>query len=219
MRFNKIVLFDIDYTLFNTDVYRQKLYPRLGSELGIPEDEFFLLARGVSKEVKETVGHYSPDLVLQKLLALSKSNTTLERLEEIFWDKILYEELLDKDTVGVLEKLQKEGIATGLLTTGDRRHQLAKVHTVLQYFPEENHHIFTNKLESILNVLKKYKSFQVYVVDDLPVVLAKAKGIDKNVITILRKTNKVYEKTVDVSGFNPDWTIDEITEVVRIVKK
>jgi len=215
----KIVLFDIDYTLFDTDAYRRILYPRLAQELGINEEELRAFRQEFEPEMKEKFGHYSPDFFLKKIASIAKKDIDFATLEEIFWNKVMYSDLLNPELLDVLKLLQKDTISIGLLSTGDKRHQLAKIESVLAYFPEENHHIFPNKLESLKDVLEKYSSFQVYIIDDLPEVLKKAKEINPEVITIFRKVQKVSETTRLVDGFSPDYEIDDINKIIDIIIK
>lgn len=213
----KIVLFDIDYTLFNTDSYRQILYPRLAQELGVSEDELRRFRQEFEPEMKERFGHYNPEYFLQKIQTLAKNTISLEKLEEIFWDKVMYSGVLNAKARDVLTQLQESNINLGILSTGDKKHQLAKIDSVKAYFPEESHHIFPNKIESIKDVLENYSDFQVYIIDDLPEVLAKAKEINSTVKTILIKTNKVHESTPAVEDFRPDYEIEDLDSVVEIV--
>lgn len=213
----KLVLFDIDYTLFDTDAYRVKLYPQLAKKLGIIDENFFILAKKISDERKLTNKHFSPDKFLQELLLNSTTSVTIGELEQLFWNEELYSEVLDNESNNTLKELQRYGVQIGLLSTGDTKHQLAKVNTLLLYLGENHRHIFPNKLASLGDVLERYEEFQVYLVDDLPEVLAKAKSIDSKIITILRHVNKKFEVTPQVSNFSPDWTINEISEVIDIV--
>lgn len=213
----KIVLFDIDYTLFDTDSYRQILYPRLAQELGVSEDELRRFRQEFEPEMKDRFGHYNPDFFLQKIQTITQKDVPLEKLEEIFWDKVIYSNVLNAKTKDVLSQLQENNISLGLLSTGDKRHQLAKIDSMIAYFPEESHHIFPNKIESIKDVLENYSSFQVYIIDDLPEVLAKAKEINRRVKTILIKANKVHEATPIVEGFRPDFVIEDLDPIVEIV--
>ncbi len=213
----KIVLFDIDYTLFDTDSYRQVLYPRLAHELGVSEEELKRFRKEFEPEMKERFGHYDPNYFLQRIQTIAKNNVSLRKLEEIFWDKVIYSGVLDAKIKDVLAELQANNISLGLLSTGDRKHQLAKIDSVVAYFPEESHHIFPNKIESIKDVLENYSSFQVYIIDDLPEVLAKAKEINNAVKTILKKTNKIHEATPAVEGFRPDYEIEDLDSVIDII--
>jgi FMN phosphatase YigB (HAD superfamily) len=215
----KIVLFDIDYTLFDTDAYRQILYPQLAQELGVSEEDLLRFRKEFEPEMKATIGHYSPDFFLQRIQTIGKNKISLEKLEEIFWNKVMYSDVLNTQLLDVLTSLQKENISIGILSTGDKRHQLAKIESVLAFFPKENHHIFPNKLESMKDVLEKYSSFQIFIIDDLPEVLVKAKEINSEVVTVLRKVEKQSETTKLIEGFRPDYEIEDLNDIINIVIK
>jgi FMN phosphatase YigB (HAD superfamily) len=212
-----LVLFDIDYTIFNTDTYRQLLYPRLAKELEIDEDQLQSFRREFEPEMKEKFGHFNPEFFLQRINTLAKSPVAVKRLEEIFWDKAMYSHSLDHDTKEVLEDLTSKKIAIGLLSTGNTKHQLAKVESLLTYFPAQYHHIFSNKLDSLEEVLESYRAYKVYIVDDLPEVLVKAKECDSHVTTILRKTEKMNETTTQEENFSPNFIITDLKELKTII--
>ncbi|MBI5044703.1 MAG: HAD family hydrolase [Candidatus Levybacteria bacterium] len=213
----KIVFFDIDYTLFDTDAYRRILYPRLAHELGIDEELLKIFRREFEPEMKKKFGHFSPTFFLQKILPLAKKNTSLEALEQIFWDKAIYASVLDSKGKELFEQLTNKNVTIGLLSTGDTKHQLAKIDSLLTFLPSDHHHIFSNKIESLETVLEKYHEFKIYIIDDLPEVLHAVKQLNPNVITIFKKTNKVFESTNTIQNFNPDFEIDDLMEILEIV--
>lgn len=215
----KLVLFDIDYTLFNTDMYRRTLYPRLASELQIDESEFHSLAKEAEKNIKTQFGYFSPEQFLLKFSQASKGKVSITRLEELFWDEKLYEEALDKESRELFTRLQEKGVQICLLSTGDTRHQKAKVRSLISFINEEGYHIFQDKLSSLKTVLEMYSTFQLYIVDDLPEVLKKAKEIDPTIKTIWMSGKKIFEEQVLASNFRPDWTIKNIKEIYRIVSE
>ena len=213
----KIVLFDIDYTLFDTDLYRKKLYPHLANTLGIEKDEFFSLTKQAEKDMRVSPGYFSPEIFLQKLADESQGKISLDQLQKIFWDEELYRDLLDKDSQELFEKLSNKGITIGLLSTGETHHQLAKVQILLPYINKKQQHIFPNKLDSLQATLDLYTDYQVYLVDDLPDVLVRAKQINPTIITILRTVNKSFERTSLVPDFHPDHTIGALYLIFEIV--
>ncbi len=212
-----LILFDIDYTIFNTDKYRRILYPRLAQELGLDEKQLRSFRQEFEPEMKKKFGHFNPEFFLQKISTVANNPVTIKKLEEIFWDKAMYSSALDLTIRDVLEDLSSQNIAIGILSTGDSKHQLAKVETLLTYFPSQHHHIFSNKINSLKNVLESYSEFKLYVVDDLPEVLAKAKELDPRVLTILKKTEKIFETTKHIENFSPDFTIDSLKQIKQIV--
>ncbi len=214
----KIVLFDIDYTLFDTDAYRQILYPRLAEELGIDEKSLRKFRLEIEPEMKDTYGHFSPSFFLKKILLLSTKNSSSEKLEEIFWNKIMYANVVDTSSKIVFETLKKNHINIGLLSTGDTKHQLAKIESLIAYIPNDYHHIFPNKKNFLSEVLQKYQDYKIFIVDDLPEVLYLAKQIDPNITTILKRTPTTHETTNDIKNFKPDFEINSLIEILDITR-
>jgi phosphoglycolate phosphatase-like HAD superfamily hydrolase len=221
MKKSKIVLFDIDYTLFNTDSYRDHLYKAIGKELGYPHfDSFFPLARKISRDMQKELGYYNPDVFLQRLLTIQKTPTSLENLERIFWDEQLYLENLYEDVQEVIEILTDNGTAVGIFSKGTLHHQKHKLRSLKHLFADEHIHIFENKIEELPRVLKKYSDYEIFIVDDLPEVLAAAKSVrDGMVITIQIIREKIHDVTPEISGFTPDMKVNTLRDVLPTIMK
>lgn len=150
-RRRKLVLFDIDYTLFDTDKFKQS-----------------------------------------KLLQHS-----------------LYDEV-----VSVLQDLS--GIAElGILSEGDLSFQKEKlVKTEIEKHFSENHvFIVPDKLIALDEILKKYKKYKLYLVDDRLQVLEKAKKLHSSIMTVWVKRGPF---AIQSSSFKPDKTIENLTALVSL---
>jgi hypothetical protein len=58
---------------------------------------------------------------------------------------------------------------------------------------------------------------KVYIVDDLPNVLAAAKKMQGDVTTIHVNRHKKHEESAIIDGFTPDHTISNIAQVTELV--
>lgn len=151
----KMILFDIDYTLFDTDIFKQ-------SELT---------------------------------------------------DYRAYDEV-----VQMLEELQ--GIATvGIFSEGEQEFQKAKLlkTRIHDRFPQEHLHIVAKKEESLREILKKYKKYQLFMVDDKLSLLQAAKKVSPSVVTIWIKRGPYAINQANANAFLPDATITSLDEVVGVV--
>ena len=73
-----LLLLDIDYVLFDTDLYREYLYTKLAIELGYKGfEEFYPIAKKASNEMKVKIGHYDPNVLLRELIHFKKN--TIQR--------------------------------------------------------------------------------------------------------------------------------------------
>ena len=60
---------------------------------------------------------------------------------------------------------------------------------------------------------------KIYLVDDKPNVISDVKKFMPNVFTIWIKRGPYLDRAKKIDGFKPDATIDNLMEVVEIVKK
>lgn len=214
----KLVLFDIDYTIFDTDAYRDIFYPRLAAAIGIEDkNEFWELAKKARAYTDKTVGYYKPEVYLTYLVDHAQKNTDLATLEAIFWNTEIFTACLEKGVIDVVKTLVQHNIEVGILSTGDMQHQRKKVEQIHALLGEKHIHIFNNKITELPNVLAKYTDYQVFIIDDLPLVLATAKKSVPNVMTIWRKRDKVYESTDAVEGFVPDLAVSHVTDALNFI--
>ncbi len=216
---NTIVLFDIDFTIFNTDSYIEKMYKALGESLGYTDEESAkAIWREAYKETKHEEGYFNPDIFLQKLLTKKKNDATIQYLQEIFWNDDIYADCLFGEVKEVFDGLAAKEIIIGIFSTGYNKHQQQKIKTIRAFLKDEHIHIFADKLTELENVLRRYKDFTIYVVDDLPEVLQSAKKAASNIITVKVEREKIHEKSGSgESEFVPDKAIHHLNELIEIV--
>lgn len=152
-----IVLFDIDYTLFDTAFFKQS---------GLSEHKIY-------KEVIQ---------VLKNLNAIA--------------------------TLGIFSKGEIEFQKTKLKQTG-----------MIEFFKENNIHIFDDKDVNLIRVLEKYKDSKIFLVDDKLGILYSAKKHTLQVFTIWVKRGPFARNQKKISGFKPDVIVDNLSEVVKIVRQ
>lgn len=153
----KVVLFDIDYTLFNTTLYK------------------------------------------------SSALTSFE----------IYEEVIE-----VLTEVGEMALI-GIFSEGELDHQLSKLikTDIKQHFQDEHIHIFTRKLDALMDMLLQYKDRTLYVVDDRLDVLQGIKEADSAIFTIWIKRGEHAELLSEIMGFKPDAEVLNLREIVQIIKE
>lgn len=218
---HKIVLFDIDYTIFNADKFREEIYSSLAELFGKTYDEAFIeLTKQAESYAKKIVGYYDPKTFLLFLKKETHSPVSLEELERILWDDKKIASCLYDDVEDVLQALSKnEDILLGTLSTGETYFQSKKIEILESFFEKEYIHIFANKVENLFQTIQKYESQKLFIVDDLPQILSEAKLISKSVTTILMKRMKKHEKHEDKITMQPDFVISDLSELLSIVNK
>lgn len=215
-KFRKIILFDIDYTIWDTDSFRDSVFPLLAEAIGYSFDEFNKRAAQAEKETKKRVGCFQPDTWLTIIHKAAKRDVSRETLEKIFWTENFYHDALDKETITVLQQLQKKGYTIGIFSTGERTFQQQKIAAIKHLLPDEHVYIFTDKQVHLASVLHNYKNGAIVIVDDLPSVLAAVKQYNPAITTILRLGKKKYEQT-EQADFKPDYTITKLNELKLIL--
>jgi hypothetical protein len=217
----KIVLFDIDYTVFNTNVFRSNLYPLLAEKFGFSDLSLFIeLAKEVGKETKEKIGYFNPETFLKLLKEKSKKDVPISELEDIFFDETLYIESLYEDARSVFQELvMKRDIQINIFSTGDKKFQMRKIAILKDMLHDDNLHIFVDKLKRLKDVLQQYEEYHIYMVDDLPTVLKEAKSFDKNITTIWMNRDKKLNEQDFVTNFKADYVVKNLEEIIPLVIK
>ncbi len=151
----KIVLFDIDYTLFDTDIFK-------------------------------------------------KTNLRKHKV---------YNEVHD-----VLKRLSQTA-ELGIFSEGETDFQEAKLKKtdIKKYFRKNYIHIATNKSDQIQNILEKYSSVKLFVVDDKLTILCELKKMLPSVFAIWVKRGIYAENQKEIEGFKPDYEVKDLNDIVSIV--
>ena len=158
MNKNTIVLFDIDYTLFDTKSLKDTVY-----------EKYF---RDIEKA-----------LFFKNLKNLSEETPLKKRIRECLWKEV-GSHLLYPETLEIIEELSKK-VTIGIFSKGHQKFQRKKIKSIEKFFEDENVHIFLDKISKLPEVLAKYLDKRIFIVDDSLEVLIEAKSINPKVMTIL----------------------------------
>ncbi len=126
----------------------------------------------------------------------------------------IYEEVID-----VLDNLGKIAVL-GIFSEGDIDFQRTKLKEtkIEKYFEQDNIHIVLNKLNELQGVLEKYKNRKTFFVDDKLSILFEAKNMYPEVFVVWVKRGFYAENQKEIPGFKPDAQVENLSEVVRIVR-
>lgn len=216
----KIILFDIDYTLFNTDLFRDLTYPQLRNIL---EQEDTPQYHAVIKEVERSLikeGGYEPVAFATLLSEVLKIPAKRNEIEQLFYSKELYEQCLYPDVTFVIQQLSKsEDVQLGIVSKGEQTFQKRKIEALRLYFIEKNIFISEDKNSEIQKMKDAYRNNQAIIIDDSQVFLHEVQETWDQAYTVLMERENRYERRVDVKDFVPEATIHALDEVLPLVDK
>lgn len=214
---NKVIFFDIDYTLFNTEAFRNRVYQKLQQlTLKYSLEEIIALAMRVYDNLREA-GSFKVRPFSEEFVRLSGADIPVETVEAVWWDRDILLASLYGETEETLQALEKKGIATlGIFSSGGKL-QREKIHTLTHFFKEEHIHIHMVKDDHLPQILPRYEGKQIFFIDDYIPVLEKIKAFNPHIITIWIKRGRLAEKFVPSETFSPDFTIATLHEVFPII--
>lgn len=218
MNRKKIILFDIDYTLFDTDKFRDLTYAKL---MDLLQQEDTPEYHNKVKEVETLLianAEYEPlafTKILAKALAIQPESIEIENL---FYDKSLYDICLYPEAKEVLQIIKdKANFIMGIISKGELSFQKRKIAPVEQFFLKEDIIISNNKFDELDKLLEKYGSQKILVIDDSAPFLDTVHQASSNFITCLMEKENRYEKRKTPPDFSSDFKIKNLHEVIGIL--
>lgn len=216
----KIVLFDIDHTLFDTRAYLLQCFAQLERLLA---SESKLNIKSLAHEIyasQRKHAYFSPKVFSEELKLRVKTNQSLQTFENVFYNEQNLEKSLFKDTLPTLKKLSEQNIALGIFSGGDKILQEKKLQTLYHLLHQRLIYIFDrDKHEAIREVAALYKTQKLYVVDDLLSVLAQFKSANHAVCTIWIVRSEETRLKQQKIAFNADFVVNSLSELLPIVAK
>lgn len=211
----KILLFDIDYTLFDVGKYRTEVFSKLKTYF--PDVPNFMDIAMKSYDEMRQSGWFEVDRFTTQLL--SHLSTTVERtvLEEVWAQKDIFTSCLYPETEEILVSLEKKNITLGIFSSGHEAFQKMKIETLAHFFENEHIHIHGLKDEKIPEIFKKYKEYEIILVDDYIPVIENAKKIKKDITAIWIKRGRLSERFSPSSQLPPDFIIETLRSLPEIV--
>lgn len=214
-----IVLFDIDNTLFDAEKFRRKIFQETikATEHKSPY--------GLEKKIQDVyvasrraTGFFNPKLFIKDLIKELKIKTGSSVLEKLIFKEDIFLGNLYKETKQVLDLLSKNRLLTiGVFSTGHDSFQRKKIKEIQDLFHKEHIHIFIFKEKELQNIIKRYKEYRLYLIDDFLEILHRAKKLNKNVFTIWMKRGRFAKRQEPIPSFAPDATITSLKEVIKLV--
>lgn len=187
----KILLFDIDETIFNPGSFLENFYSEIVDSFNL-SDKDLIEIKNIYIQVKEEYGYFSPADFLEKII---ENHPEIDRfsLEKVFWNIDLFNKNVYKDA-SVIKDLGRIG-NIGIFSKGEESFQKQKISFLLDTVEPDDIHVFKNKLDKISEVLDIYQDLNIYFIDNELEVLESIRKLnpDANLILIDRKNE--YENS------------------------
>lgn len=213
----QIALFDIDYTLFDTDTFIARYKSLLASHLApMNEKDIAEAAQKAYDKTRSILGYFDSVYYSKEIVTLLNAPIEPSELEKKVFTGQLMKDSLYQETIPVMRKLHELGIVSGIFSTGDAGFQRKKIKPLEKYFPKEHMHIFALKDTEIGRVLKLYIDNQIFLIDDYLPVLYAAKKADSAVTTVWVKRGRFADLQHTDSKLI-DFTVNNLEEVLPIV--
>ncbi|HVZ58862.1 MAG TPA: hypothetical protein VG935_03885 [Patescibacteria group bacterium] len=216
----KIVLFDIDHTIFNTSLYQSLCYLQILEETKLSDAEELVSFCHRTYKILRKKGPFRLADFIDRLYEQFPIKNSKHDIARIFADEAIIEQALYDDVEKVLQMLSNDiTLQLGIFSAGSLLLQRAKIKSLLYLFKEEHIHISeVDKLKDIPVFLKNHPNYKIFIVDDLPTVLHTFKSTDATITSILMKRGDGPDRE-KIHNFVPDYTIDSFDQLVSIVTK
>lgn len=212
---NNIILFDIDYTLFNVGKYREAVFKKL-EEFFPNASDFSATATQAYEEIRKE-GWFDIKKFTTQLLTHIQTPVDRKILEDVWRDASLLEEAIYPEAFEVLETLSHEDFMLGIFSSGMVPFQKSKIKKIAHFFADEHIHIHELKNKNFPDIVKKYHSKKIVLVDDYIPVIENAKIVDTGIITVWIKRGKLSETVAPSLENVPDFTIENLRELPAIL--
>lgn len=215
----KVLLLDIDFTLFDARFYRNTFVKNIQKEIGYLKEDFTDLAEKAYQTSKVKAGYFDPGIFVDDLInLLGIDSSKKQKLEEFISDQKTINDSIYKDVVEVLVELKKKGLIMGIFSAGKKTAQRPKIKLIEDVLDQNHIHIFEfHKGYALPNLVEQYKDYKVILVDDILGILNSAKTLNPKITTVLIKRRETLKKNQEVDNFEPDYIISTLKELIPIV--
>ncbi len=210
---NILVLFDIDYTLFNAQAFRREMFINLSHLFKQHPEEFHDVAETVYQELRN-IGYFPTSLFIEKIQNKFPSKLAVQEILDVIFDEETFRNYLYDDTISVLTEIKKMA-KIGILSTGESNFQRGKIKPISHLLEEEFIFIAHDKKELLEDVTKLARVYTTFLVDDLLTILEQAKQHEQLVYTIHIKRENYSDR--GSSSYVPDSEIFDLSGVLDII--
>lgn len=195
---SRIILFDIDYTLLDTDILKKIHFSQIKNILGVKSVTLSRLFAKYVNSLDDTCD-FNPDDIIRMLS--DKFKIDEEELEEVFYDNPeSYRRSLYSGVSELLEALDDSTL--GIYSEGSKKFQMVKISQtgISKYFSLNHIYIFRRK--SLMSALAKLPQRAVVVDDNLDRIITLKKHTNLQPVWINRKNDRKGKGIKTVSSFS-----------------
>jgi len=163
---SKIILFDLDYTLIDTDLLRELTNLKICQAINLPNARIKKATKSFSFFLKKSI-RFSPQKYA-RFMALELNQPKLEnQILKVFSLKSLYQKSLYPQTLPILKKLNAR-YRLGIYSEGVKEFQMAKLKLsgIINYLDRNLVFIYSDKTGKAGKLVKKFS--EIFFVDDNP---------------------------------------------------
>lgn len=204
---DQVILFDIDKTLFDGDLFQGLLRSKITHDLAINPQKYDTAFASYRLSLPKRTAAHSKSLIRHLAQILTANPLEIRKLH---YDKEIYQQSLFPDVKKTLDKLNSNFVL-GLFTEGYKDHQLRKIKKggISSYFQKDHQYVLFNKrAPRVINSLPQ----NAVIIDDNPeVVEILLKRPDLAVIWLNRINNHKHPKAYTIHSLNEllNLTIDD----------
>ena len=202
----KIIFFDIDRTLFNSENFLENFYKRIFEVYSLTPEEIVKI-KDLYHSSKAVKGYFIPSIFLENIVN-SYSQIEANKLKSIF--NSLIEKNLYEDSNVLMDINSFAQIA--FFSKGDEEFQKEKIKRFMKVVNINDVHILPDKIKEIGKIFSNYSNFKIFLVDDEIEVLQNAKEKMDFVTTILmdRKKNKIKSGKIEHK-------VENLNEIINLI--
>lgn len=214
----KIVLLDLDNTMFDSAGYRKSLWQRISDYLAQDQDKLSVVERcqGIYDQLLVETGAFDAEEFAGRLAGDNMRQK--QKILQLIFDDHLFRKHYHSDTAEALRLFSKFA-DVAVFSQGNKKFQSAKLPFIRHYFSDEQIHITMNKKKQIKHVFEKYKTYKIYYIDDILPILFEAYKIDPSVQTIWIRRGRYALIQEPIEGFNPSLIVDTLLDAVAFVRE
>ncbi|OGH22532.1 MAG: hypothetical protein A3F31_04595 [Candidatus Levybacteria bacterium RIFCSPHIGHO2_12_FULL_38_12] len=214
----KLVLLDIDHTLFDTQLYRNALFGKIASVLVDAEhvEDTSKLAEKVCSDIISKRGYFDTEEFIKQFIKHIGREEMASIIREFLINKVLMEDHLYSDVIPSLKELEKLG-KIGILSQGEDAYQRAKLSS-FEHFLHPDFIFIAKDKKNIMKTIFSNKDYKMYFVDDTLEMLYHAFLQNKNVITIWMKWGRLADDQKEIPWFRPAATVYNFDQAIEVVK-
>ncbi|OGH24823.1 MAG: hypothetical protein A3B47_00105 [Candidatus Levybacteria bacterium RIFCSPLOWO2_01_FULL_39_24] len=218
MQQNKpVVLFDIDYTLFNRDIFLESLFDSIGSLFKIDKKAMAQIGQTAYKETVNEFNRFKPKEFSLKVAKALGRIRGLRKIEDIAMAKYNRPESLYEETLETISEVSRIAVI-GIFSKGHKQFQVNKVRKFKHLLHVDHVYMGVDKYKTLPKIIDKYKQTKLYLIDDLLDILYLAKKLKNDIVTIWVKRGIYAASQELIPGFKPDAIITNISDIVSIIK-